>query len=574
MGRVRFLLFYLLCGLAAALRPDRHRPRVARRPWWAPRAPSPACSAPISFSTRGCACTSSSVSSCMSLPAYLVLLMWIGMQLLSGLPQLTSMRTGTLERRRLLGAHRRLLRRRGARQALRQSPAGRGPHLHPPPRSSHPLVRRGEPPTSQLFRPRPRPVPGQRPGPRRRAALPRAGGHPHLVVAARPDGGRPAAHPGGQRGTAPRRAPRRPARPERAQDPPDLGARWTALSASRPSCARPRQATLRVELVQDGKTLACRRVAVQARGYAADASARQPRRLARHGRVEPRHRELLLGLHRAPVRCSAGREPRLPLAGAGDSRPGPQFSVGPPRAARGRCQESRDPARGAGLRRLALLPARLLRLEGRAALRPARLRSRQDRPAAQVRPHPATTRCPTRRIRGSGALERFRGFLRVLANRVHSGSARTALDDEETDFYPVALTRRALRPGTIYADPYGHVLMVVSWAPQTADARRPALRGRRPARQFGRPQALLGGDLPLRAATSAAPAPASRRSAPSCAGRTGAWRLCPTAPSSAILASRPSPPSRASSTAMASTPGWPSSSTRRASTHARPTRKP
>jgi len=72
-------------------------------------------------------------------------------------------------------------------------------------------------------------------------------------------------------------------------------------------------------------------------------------------------------------------------------------------------------------------------------------------------------------IKGSGALERFRSFLRVLANRVHSGSARTALDDNETDFYPVALTRTALRPGTIFADPYGHVLMVVAWVPQTTE---------------------------------------------------------------------------------------------------------
>jgi hypothetical protein len=73
------------------------------------------------------------------------------------------------------------------------------------------------------------------------------------------------------------------------------------------------------------------------------------------------------------------------------------------------------------------------------------------------------------RIRGSGTLERFRSFLRVLANRVHSGSARTALDDDETDFYPVALTRTALRPGTIYADPYGHVLMVAAWVEQTPE---------------------------------------------------------------------------------------------------------
>jgi hypothetical protein len=72
-------------------------------------------------------------------------------------------------------------------------------------------------------------------------------------------------------------------------------------------------------------------------------------------------------------------------------------------------------------------------------------------------------------IKGSSALDRFRGFLRILANRVQSGSARTALADNETDFYPVALVRDALRPGAIYADPYGHVMMLTSWVDQTSD---------------------------------------------------------------------------------------------------------
>jgi len=69
-------------------------------------------------------------------------------------------------------------------------------------------------------------------------------------------------------------------------------------------------------------------------------------------------------------------------------------------------------------------------------------------------------------IDGADALDRFRKFLRLLANKVHSGSARTALDDEQTDFYPVQLTRDALRPGVIYADPYGHVMMLSKWVEQ------------------------------------------------------------------------------------------------------------
>jgi len=64
----------------------------------------------------------------------------------------------------------------------------------------------------------------------------------------------------------------------------------------------------------------------------------------------------------------------------------------------------------------------------------------------------------------------FRKLLRQLGNKVHSGSGRTALTDEETDHYPVELSRKALRPGTIYADPYGHVLMIVKWQDQSASA--------------------------------------------------------------------------------------------------------
>jgi hypothetical protein len=61
----------------------------------------------------------------------------------------------------------------------------------------------------------------------------------------------------------------------------------------------------------------------------------------------------------------------------------------------------------------------------------------------------------------------FGAFLRRVADTVHSGSARTRLADDATDFYPVALDRASLWPGTIYADPYGHTLMIVRWVPQT-----------------------------------------------------------------------------------------------------------
>lgn len=52
---------------------------------------------------------------------------------------------------------------------------------------------------------------------------------------------------------------------------------------------------------------------------------------------------------------------------------------------------------------------------------------------------------------------------------VHSSSGRTHPEDELTDLYPVPLTRRGLRPGTVFTDPYGHLLVVADWIPQGAD---------------------------------------------------------------------------------------------------------
>jgi hypothetical protein len=60
----------------------------------------------------------------------------------------------------------------------------------------------------------------------------------------------------------------------------------------------------------------------------------------------------------------------------------------------------------------------------------------------------------------------FRRFVRRMAGTVHSSSPRTLPDDDQTDLYPLRMTRRALRPGTVFADPYGHVLVVARWKPQ------------------------------------------------------------------------------------------------------------
>jgi hypothetical protein len=43
---------------------------------------------------------------------------------------------------------------------------------------------------------------------------------------------------------------------------------------------------------------------------------------------------------------------------------------------------------------------------------------------------------------------------------------RVSATDDNTDFYTVPLTEEALRPGTVYADPYGHVLMLVQRVPE------------------------------------------------------------------------------------------------------------
>ena len=62
----------------------------------------------------------------------------------------------------------------------------------------------------------------------------------------------------------------------------------------------------------------------------------------------------------------------------------------------------------------------------------------------------------------------FNSFLRMVMNGVHSGTARTALADENSDYYPVPLEQGALRPGTVFADPYGHTLILTGRVPQTS----------------------------------------------------------------------------------------------------------
>ena len=72
---------------------------------------------------------------------------------------------------------------------------------------------------------------------------------------------------------------------------------------------------------------------------------------------------------------------------------------------------------------------------------------------------------------GDNDIRGFENFIRrQVGGSVHSGSGRTSPYDDATDYYPVPLTREALRPGTVYADPYGHIMVVVRWVPQGANS--------------------------------------------------------------------------------------------------------
>lgn len=73
----------------------------------------------------------------------------------------------------------------------------------------------------------------------------------------------------------------------------------------------------------------------------------------------------------------------------------------------------------------------------------------------------------------SASLASFRRLLAQVKNIVHAGNGRTSLRDDATDLYPLPLRRERLRPGTVYADPYGHTLVIVRWERQTRD--RPGL---------------------------------------------------------------------------------------------------
>ena len=88
--------------------------------------------------------------------------------------------------------------------------------------------------------------------------------------------------------------------------------------------------------------------------------------------------------------------------------------------------------------------------------------------AAAPAPAPAPTPPPV--PKRTGLFGAFSQYIPIVGDSVHSGSGRTAANDDKTDYYPVALTQEALRPGTMYADPFGHLLMLTRRVPQTEGA--------------------------------------------------------------------------------------------------------
>jgi hypothetical protein len=72
-------------------------------------------------------------------------------------------------------------------------------------------------------------------------------------------------------------------------------------------------------------------------------------------------------------------------------------------------------------------------------------------------------------ISRSNPTQKFNAYLRMIANGVHSGTARAAMSNENADYYPVELNRGSLRPGVVFADPYGHTLIVVNQLPQSGN---------------------------------------------------------------------------------------------------------
>src|SRR5260370_15977686 len=117
------------------------------------------------------------------------------------------------------------------------------------------------------------------------------------------------------------------------------------------------------------------------------------------------------------------------------------------------------------------------------------------RPPVAQPPAPATSRLAA--LKRLGLAAGFGEYLRsAVADGVHSGTGRTALSDDKTDYYPVPLKEETLRPGTVLVDPYGHVLVLARRVAPSDDAAGPFFS--RPAQPpgGGARQAFCRGQFP------------------------------------------------------------------------------
>ena len=141
-----------------------------------------------------------------------------------------------------------------------------------------------------------------------------------------------------------------------------------------------------------------------------------------------------------------------------------------------------------------------------AASRPGPDLSKKLRPAWLVgdilRPAPVAT------PRACKIPQRQRGLLPASSIMCVAGPSPTAFSLEtgeqrrtmiDTDYYPVPLKQETLRPGTIYADPYGHVLVLAKRMSQSDRRRRRLPRRRRATRRNGGAQAFLARQFSVRA---------------------------------------------------------------------------
>ncbi len=86
-------------------------------------------------------------------------------------------------------------------------------------------------------------------------------------------------------------------------------------------------------------------------------------------------------------------------------------------------------------------------------------------------PPPQKPAAPVRPPRPAALAPAFGHYLQYsIADGVHSGAGRVRALDDKTDFYSVSLSEDVLRPGTVYADPYGHLLILAKRVPQADGA--------------------------------------------------------------------------------------------------------